>query len=308
MYESGLTYLKPREWYAAELARARDTFDKSPDRVCIVYFSSASSMLSRFGKPGLDEVLGGIERMCVQILYERQGAVKITLMADHGHNLTPTRNISLSGPLERAGFHVVERIHGPRDVVLELHGLVTCTGVRTTRPGEVARALCSSPQVTLATYMEGSRVIVRDRNGAAAIDCRDHKLRYLPLESDVLGYAPLVAALQSSGKADADGYISDGDWFAATMDAKYPDGPRRLWDAFHGTVTHPPEVIVTLQDGYCAGRTEFEKFIKMASTHGSLNQVNSATFVMTMTGRVKGPMRTGDVLGVIEPGWTPRLH
>jgi hypothetical protein len=307
MYESGLAYLHPREWYAAELARAKQTFDDSPDRVTLVYFSSASSMLSRYGKAGLNEVLDGIGRMCVQILYERQGAVKLTLMADHGHNLMRTTNISLESPLTAAGFHVTDKLEGPNDVVLELHGLVTYTGVRTNRPEAVARTLSVCPQVSLAAYMDGSRVIVRNAQGSAAIECRQHRLRYVPLDADVLGYRDVIETLRTAGKADADGYVSDDDWFAATLDNEYPDGPRRLWDAFHGMVTHPPEVMITTHDGYCAGRKSFEVFIKMASTHGSLNQVNSATFVMTMTGRVKGPLRTADVMGTIEPGFTPRV-
>jgi hypothetical protein len=63
-----------------------------------------------------------------------------------------------------------------------------------------------------------------------------------------------------------------------------------------------------IKDGWCAGRPEFEKFIKMASTHGSLNQLNTATFMMTMTGRADGPMRMRDVLGKIEPGFEPIVH
>jgi hypothetical protein len=39
----------------------------------------------------------------------------------------------------------------------------------------------------------------------------------------------------------------------------------------------------------------------MASTHGGLDQQDSAAFVMSMTGRVSGPLRTGDVMRTIEP-------
>jgi len=39
----------------------------------------------------------------------------------------------------------------------------------------------------------------------------------------------------------------------------------------------------------------------MASSHGGLNQVNSATFIMTMTGRIQGPLRSMDLLQSIEP-------
>ena len=308
MFEAGLTYLHPREWYAAELERAREAFDASSDRVTLVYFASASSMLSRFGKPGLDEVLDGIERMCVQILYERQGAVKISMMADHGHNLMATKNVSLTPALEAAGFKVTDKLEHPNDVVIELHGLVTYTGVHTTRPAAVSKALCADPKVTLAVYMDGARLVVESAKGRAAIERTQGRLRYAPVDADPLGYAPVVESLRASGKADAEEYVSEEDWFHATLAHEYPDAPQRLWDAFHGTVTHPPEVMVTVRDGYCAGREEFERFIHMASTHGSLNQANSATFLMTMTRRVREPLRTGDILRTIEPGWTPRVH
>jgi hypothetical protein len=146
--------------------------------------------------------------------------------------------------------------------------------------------------------------MVRNAHGLAAIEYRRQKVRYVPLEGDPLEYLPTVAAMQSAGKADADGFASDEQWFDATLDHLYPDAPRRIWDAFHGTVTHPPEVMITTEDGFCAGRSGFEMFIQMASTHGSLNQVNSATFVMSMTDRVQHPMRTGDILKVIEPAWS----
>jgi hypothetical protein len=307
LYDSGLAYLHPREWYDAELALAKKTFDQSPRRVTLVYLGSASGMLSKYGKDGLKEVLDGIERMCVQVLYERQGAVKITLMADHGHNLKATANVDLAPSLAKAGFHVTGQLRGPKDVVLELQGLVTYTGVRTNSAAAVAKALAACPQVNLAIFQEGTHLIVRNAHGDALIEQRQHRLRYLPIDYDVLGYEPLIAMLRDSGKVDGDGFISDDDWFSATLDHEYPDGPRRLWDAFHGGAVNPPEVMVTVRDGYAAGRKEFERFIKMASTHGSLNQVNSASFVMSMTGRVNKPLRTGLVMSVIEPGFVPTI-
>ena len=48
--------------------------------------------------------------------------------------------------------------------------------------------------------------------------------------------------------------------------------------------------------------------IKMASTHGGLNQANSATFAITMTGRLHAAVRHEDVLATIEPGYEPRVQ
>jgi hypothetical protein len=307
MYHSGLAYLNPRPWLGAELFAAKEAFDHNPERVSLVYFMSASAMLSRYGAEGFDETIDGIERMCLRILYERQGAVKISILADHGHNLMASKNVHLEDPLKAAGFHPSDTLKGPNDVVIEINGMVTYAGVRTTRPAPVAAALLARPEIHLATYLEGDRVIVRDAQGSATVECRNRRVRYRPIDRDVLGYAPIVAKLQAAGKADAEGFASDEEWFAATLDEEYPDAPRRVWDAFHGTVVNPPEVMLVLRDGYCAGLASYERFVQMASTHGGLNQRNSATFVMTMTGRVKGPMKSRDILKAIEPGYVPAV-
>ena len=296
MYQSALSYLNPRPWMSAELQLAKESFDASPDRVTLVYFTSALSMLSRYGERGFNEVIDGIERLCMTRLYDRQGAVKISICADHGHNLMRSKNVRLEEPLMAAGFHPATSIKGPDDVILEINGLVTYAGVRTRKAAAVATLLAADPHVELAAYMDGERVIVRTAEGCAAIECRHRKVRYVPMTSDALGYKRVMDALQASGKADAEGFASDEDWFSATLDHRFPDAPRRLWDAFHGTAVHTPEVLLALRDGYCAGNPEFEKYIHMASTHGGLNQINSATFVMTMTGRVKGPMKSQEIL------------
>jgi hypothetical protein len=66
---------------------------------------------------------------------------------------------------------------------------------------------------------------------------------------------------------------------------------------------HPPDVMLTMHDGYCCGTPTLEKFITMASSHGGLNQINSATFVMTMTGRATKPIRSKDIIPTVEPGY-----
>ena len=64
----------------------------------------------------------------------------------------------------------------------------------------------------------------------------------------------------------------------------------------------------TTKDGYCAGLQTYEQYITMESTHGGLNQLDSATFLMSMTGRVARPLRSRDILGCIEPGFEPVEH
>lgn len=300
--EGGLSFLHPRPWYAAELERARAAIDKSPNRVTIVYIGSAASMVCKYGTPGVEEVLDGADRFCLQLLYERHGAVKISMMSDHGHNLMRSKNLPIAQYLADAGFHPSDTIASPNDVFLEVNGLVTYAGVVTLQPKRVAKVLTSHPEIELAAYLDRDRLIVRDRNGTAAIECRDGLLRYAPIDRDVLEYSSILPRL----KRDSDGYATDADWLAATADATFPDGPRRLWDAFHITAVNLPRVMFTTKDGYCAGLARYESFITMESTHAGLNQINSATFLMTMTHqKLDHPLRSRDVLGAIEPGFEP---
>jgi hypothetical protein len=301
MWEGGLSYLHPKEWYGAELFRMKQTLDESPDEVTLVYVHSTSGMLSRFGREGLDETLDGVRQLCLQLLYERHGALKVSMLADHGHNLTLSKNVHVGEILSKAGFHVTDALKTDNDVVLELDGLITYAGFHTRQPKKVADVLLARPETQLAMYMDGDRVIVRDAKGSAAIECHDQCVSYQPLDRDVLSYEAVIAKI--GGDAS---HISDKQWFDATIDHEWPDAPRRIWDAFHRNAISPPELMVTFNEGSCAGVPSYEKYITMKSTHGGLNQVNSATFVMTMTGRIDHPLRTEEVMEALEPGYIPR--
>jgi hypothetical protein len=300
-WENGIAYLRPRVLFHAELKRVREVFERSPDRSTRVYFVSTSGMLGRYGQQGLDEVLDEIERLCLQLLFEREGAIKISLCSDHGHNLVPSTNIQFDEVLKQAGFRVTDRLRKPEDVVIDRDGLVTYLGMHTCRPVELADAILTCPQVELVAYLQQDRVIVRDQHGQAAIEYRDGRYRYTPVTADVLGYQDICQTLSNEGKMDADGFITDADWFAATVDAPFPDAPWRLWQAFHGMSISPPTVMITLHDGYCSGYVMFSKIVDMRSTHGGLNQVNSAAFVLSMTGRATRPLRSRELIPTIEP-------
>ena len=102
--EQGLAFLHPDEWYEAELERARLAVERSPDRVTVVYIASAACMVCKFGKAGAERVLDGARRLCLQLLYERRGAIKISMMADHGHNYMPSTNVFLDKMLLNSGI------------------------------------------------------------------------------------------------------------------------------------------------------------------------------------------------------------
>ena len=306
--QDGLSFLDPQDWYAAELEQARRAVERSPDRCTVVYLCSAASMVCKYGKSGAEQVLDGARQLCLELLYERRGAIKISMMADHGHNYTTSQNVDLEKILTAAGFHSAKKIRYAKDFIVEDYALVTYVGIDTLQPEEVAKTLCAHEPVELAVYMKGPRAMIRSAVGAAAVECRNGQLRYLPLDADVLGYEPLIAQLKAEGQMDSDGFAGDKVWFHRTLDHPWPNVPRRVWDALHRQVINAPSVMLSLKDGYYAGNPDFEKYIKMASTHGGLNQVNSATFVMTMTGRLHDAVRHQDIIQTLEPGFEPPVQ
>ena len=175
--DAGISYLDPRPWYAAEMAKIKKAVDENPSRITVAYVVGSSGMLSKFGKQGLEECLSQFQQLCLQLLYERRGAIKISVLSDHGHNLMRSRNMPVQKTLEDAGFHCAQELHGPKDVVLELNGLVTFASMYTSQPAKVAQVMLTRPEVELGMYMEGDRVIVRSAAGTAAIDGREGLLQ-----------------------------------------------------------------------------------------------------------------------------------
>ncbi len=300
----GMSYLRPRSWIESEFVGVERALDASARHLTLAYLVTSSAMLSRYGQAGLDECLDGLERLCLQLLYERRGAIRISIVSDHGHNLMPSKNFVMRPVLERAGFRVTDELEDPAvDVVLEIDGLVTYFAAHTGRPAEVADALLPCAEIQLATYREGERVLVRNRAGSAAIEERGGRLRYTPITRDVLGYHALLESLARAGRVDGDGFVSDHDWLLATVDHEWPDAPRRLWDGFHGLIENTPDVMFTLQDGHCAGAPSMERWIDMQSTHGGLNQINSDAVLLTMIRPIEEPLRSRDVMAAIEPSY-----
>jgi len=298
---------KPRKIYLGELERIKQILDQNPNRVTMVYDAIYAGMVCKYGRQGAYECLDEVERLCLQLLWERRGAIKISIMADHGHNLMKSKFISLQNILNDAGFKVQDKIESNKDIVIDAEGLCTYAGIHTRKPSLVADVLLKQPQTELTLYMEGDRVIVRNAMGSAAIEKKEGKLRYVPIDFDVLDYQPVIDALNKSDKIDAEGFASDDVWFDATVDHEWPDAPTQIWDAFHGLVVCTPDLMVTIHDGYHNGFTLFESFIDMASTHGGLNQINTATFLLSMTGRANRPLRSCEVLETIEPDYVPAV-
>lgn len=306
--EWGMSCLDPRPWFAAEMARAARAFNENPRRDTLLYIGTASSMVCKYGTPGADEVLDAAQQFCLQLLHARQGAVHISMCADHGHNGTAGEFVDMEAVLGNEGFRVTDELRGPGDVIMDAEGLVTYAGFHTLRPAKLAEALARRKEVQLATYLKQDVVIVRSADGVAEIRSRGGRLAYVPVEGDALGYKETVAAMVRDGRADAEGFADAEAWLGATADHRFPDAPVRLWRSFHGLVLHPPDVMVAFNNEYLSGTGSLRMFITMQATHGGLDDVNSVTFAMSTTNRLKGPLRSGDLLPALLPGYVPILR
>lgn len=292
----GEAYTNPEPWFDNELRKTHDRFLAASARAYVSYSMGTSALMMQRGRDGQLAALVRLDRLCQQLFRETRGRVEITLLSDHGHNSTPGRRLPLDEHLRRMGYRVRSRLDGPDDVVVPQWGLVTCAAIHTRSPAAVARDVAVLTGVELTCYRDGQRgIVVLSRDGEALIRRDSDRWCYEPIRGDPLRLAPILQALRSSGRIDASGFASDRDWWKATLDYEYPDPLRRLWRAAHDLFVHPPDVFVSLADGWYCGSRDFESMMSAAATHGSLRADSSSAFVMSTAGELPPVMRMDEL-------------
>jgi len=301
MWWDANAYLNPQAVFNHELRGIDRAFKRVTDGQAFAYTVATACLGTRGSRDAIIKYLKTVDRFCEQIVYRRRGRVKLTLLADHGHNLTHNKRISLKSHLRKAGFKPTKRLKKPNDVVVVQYGLVTYAALHTNHPAGVAQAVLHHPAVDLVAYVQGPDVVVRNATAQARIRKVGSSYRYDSAAGDPLHLAPVLNQLAADGYVNDDNLIDDRRLLRATAKHQYPDPLHRLWLAFHGLVKTPPDVLVSLHDGYAHGSKLFNFAIGGAdSTHGSLNRINSTTFVMTMLGQLPTPLRPEDVLPALQ--------
>lgn len=292
-----LAYLDPQKVFNHELSGIARTFREIDVGEAYAYTVATAGLGTRGGRAGIRKYLRTIDRLCEQIIYERRGRVHLTVTADHGHNLVENELISFRQTLEAGGYRQAKSLQKPGDVVPVAYGLVTYAAFFTDDADGVAECLLHHEDVEFACYPVDDAVVVRDRAGAARITRGDYGFVYESSGGDPLRLTEILERLRIDGKVSADGEIDADALFEATLNHAYPDPLARIWDAFHGLVENPPDLIVNLRDGACYGSRFFHAMIgRVSSTHGSLNRAGSTTFVLTTLGELPSAMRARDVL------------
>jgi hypothetical protein len=299
-FYAALQYGAPNLGMRGELCIMLRRFREAKDRAFFAYIASTSGLGTTEGWTGIVKYLERLDRLAHQLIMENRGNVKVTMLADHGHTLMPAEEADLAAHLRQSGFRVTKKIRSDNDVVLIRLGLITNAVVYTRRPASVAQALIGSPAVNLCIYPEDDWVTVMNEAGKGRIFEKNGRFRYDDSEGDPLEMRPILARLAAEGACDRDGFVDKKKLFEETFDHTYPDALYCLWRAFHGLVQHPPDLAVTLHDNYMNHNRAFSFFVKANSTHGSLNNLNMTTFVMSTARAFERPLRMEDLKAVFE--------
>ena len=295
----GLMYLDPQKVFNHELQGLKKTFAKFEEGEAYGYAVGTAGLGTRYGREGVSKYLCEIDAFCRQLVYERCGRVRITLAADHGHDLTHAQLVSFRDVLEAGGYRETESLRERRDVVVIAFGLVTYAEFYTQDAAGVAQCLLNHEGVEFTCYAAGDKVVIQDCEGFACISQGPGgELRYDSSRGDPLKLNPILERLAHAGKIAPSGEIDAEAMFYATVEHEYPDPVARVWRAFHGLVQSPPDVIASLRSGYCHGSRFFYEAIgrDVASTHGGLRRDTSTTFVMSMLGDLPPVLRSQDIL------------
>lgn len=296
-----LAYAFPEQVFDFELDGMMEVFRKQIEGTHIAYSVATAGLGTQGGREAILKYLRRIDQMCETIVYERKGQVKLTLLADHGHNMSGRGRVTFDEILKDAGYRLTDKLEQPKDVVTVEYGLITYAAFYTKDPAGVAEVLIKDPVTTVACYPQDDHVVVQTLDGKAYVRQRDGRHSYEQVSGDPLELNGIIDKLRQKGQVDAEGYIDDRALFLATVEHEYPDPLYRIWQVFHGLVQQPADLYVCLKDGWVHGSKFFHVMIGGASsTHGSLNRLNSTTFVATMLGDMPPALRPEEVMPALE--------
>lgn len=287
-----VAYVLPWQVYGKEINDSKRLFDKALTQELRAYYVSSAGVGTARGADGQRACLRKVEQLVNQVVWETRGLTKVTLLADHGHSYTPARRVPLEDHLKGRSWRITERLRGPRDVAYIRFGLETYASLATDSPAELAGDLVACEGVELATYAAGETAVVLAAGGASAvIRQKAGRFSYEARRGDPLGLKDILARLSPDGE----GFYDAEDLLKATALHEYPAPLQRIWRAHFALVENPPDVTVSLADGYYSGSTGFAAFSRVASTHGGLNRRNSTTFIMSTIAPLPPLMRSRDI-------------
>jgi hypothetical protein len=299
--KSGLGYAAPPvSTYLESLTdilRLKQKFRASREPVFFAYTGASDSLAHLGGERLLKSFLVRLDETVKDLVREEGGRVEVTIFSDHGNDFKGYRRVSLKSALRRANFKLSDKIRNEQSVVLPQFGLVGCAVMWTRESNEARLAAVAAGVggVDFAAYEKDGVVYVINGRGSATLERRGERFRYHATQGDPFELATVVESLRRQGKIDADEFIADEDWFAATIESARPDVVRRVFEGASERVQHRANVLVNFADGYYTGSASLDVFAFLQATHGNLGARQSFGFVMSNARVLPAHLRARDV-------------
>jgi hypothetical protein len=299
--KSGLGYVAPPASTYLEsltdLVRLKQKFRASREPVFFAYTGASDSLAHLGGERLLKSFLVRLDETVKDLVRDAGSRLEVTIFSDHGNDFKGYRRVSLKSALKRADFKLDDKIKDGRSVVLPQFGLVGCAVMWTQESNEARLASVASRVrgVDFAAYEKDGVVYVLNERGSATLERRDERFRYRATQGDALELSNTVEALRRQGRVDADDFIADADWFAATIESARPDVVRRVFEGVSERVQHRAAVLVNFADGYYTGSASLDVFAFLQATHGNLGAQQSFGFVMSTARDLPAHLRARDV-------------
>lgn len=321
----GVGYLWPvwstRREHGAMLGKARDVLRRQPEkRVVAVYGVCSDCLCHMVSREKAKEVLWELDRRLEQFVFETEGQVGLTILADHGNNMIPNcRRADIPGALERAGLsHVHSRgFRSPREVVVPRFGLVSFARAYCQNEEDrsrAAEAILMAEGVEHVLWRQRDVVYVRGRGGMAEIrhysNGVDDYFAYDRVEGDPLDYKNVLLEMDLvRGAITHDGHVFYPGRLILnrTVAHDYPDALWRAWRAFEDAAMVIPDVLISLAPGWYYGSPGLDAWTGLNGTHGGLRRADTNTFFTSTAFVPPVVLRATDVPGVLrtEIGWEP---
>ena len=296
----GAAYLLPGKSYQADLGRFRKRFLASDEKIYLAHIASIDSLIHIIQREEIRALLIAAEALLRELYYDAGGKLRITVYADHGNSLALSKRVPLEKHLAANGWSKNGTLDKPRDVVIPTYGLIAFSAVYTAPENipELAAMLGQVEGIDIAVYRKENGMVIESARGRAEMLWNGDatSFRYVTETGDPLALNPVLENLRKEGKADREGWVSNEDLFLATLDHAYPDPGYRLHWAAINHVTNPADILISYAPGYFYGRSLFDKFVTLYSTHGSFDRMQTLGFAMSTDGPLPRTIRSKELL------------
>lgn len=301
VFDKGMMYAFPGMSGKNDLLEARDLLYTSKKNVLMTYLGGTDGFQHLIGKARTKKFLIFMSRflqgMQKEYLVKKGKKLNIVLFSDHGFHFDKMKSIPprhIEKALEQVGLNKSKTLDDEKDVVLVEFGVIS-NGVMVLDPQhaeKASRAVVTIKGVDISFWPQGKkRIHMVDSLGQEAFfEYRGNsKYRYQSVKGDPL---QLHRLLQVAG-VEPGAWLSDKKWFDLTARHLYPDPGYRLYEAFHGLVKHPANVLFTLKPRYQYGSwpARLGTYVRFGhkGTHGALFWEPSAAMVMVNNPLVRLP-------------------